>query len=124
MDIEQLAAAAHPDRLGEYISTLPAMDMEMGNGVVDTVREEQYKGHHVVIHTTYRITVDGQPFKGHLMLDNDGRLQCHGLPNYSFSSAVNLMEQLIDTFPDDFAGSPMDMGDGQADGGMKPGMHM
>jgi len=81
-------------------SSMKAM-MHRG-GAQEIVREDDYKGHHIVVRTTYNITVDGQPVTGHIMLTNGGEVQYHGLPNYSFDSAVELARALIDNFPADF----------------------
>jgi hypothetical protein len=84
----------------------------------ESVREATYKGHHIAIRTTYQVTVDGKPITGHMGVTNDGRVHYHPVPNVSFASAVDLIKQLIDTFPDDFdrtaghphPGAPMPMG--------------
>jgi hypothetical protein len=68
----------------------------------DSIREADYKGHHIEIRTTYEIEVDGVPITGHLGVDNEGRVHYHPVPNASFASAVDLVKQLIDSFPDDF----------------------
>src|SRR6185503_1730971 len=67
-----------------------------------SIREADYKGHHIEIRTTYEIEVDGVPVTGHLGVDNEGRVHYHPVPNASFASAVDLVKQLIDSFPDDF----------------------
>ena len=69
----------------------------------DSVREADHKGHHIVIRTTYEITVDGKPVTGHMGVDNEGQVHYHPVPNASFASAVDLVKHLIDTFPEDFA---------------------
>ena len=71
-----------------------------------TVREDDYKGHHIVVRTTYDIRVDGTPVTGHLAVTNDGQVHYHPVPNVSFASAIDLVKQLIDVFPDDFPGHP------------------
>jgi hypothetical protein len=82
--------------------------------ISETVREDEYKGHHIVVRTTYEIQVDGVPVTGHLGVTNDGQVHYHPVPNVSFPSAIDLVKQLIDVFPDDFAG---DMhGDGRHEG--------
>jgi len=78
------------------------MAMMQHKGGQEIVREDDYKGHHVVIRTTYNITVDGKEVTGHIMLTNAGQVQYHGLPNYSFDSTVDLVRALIDNFPEDF----------------------
>lgn len=73
--------------------------MERG---IETVREDDYRGHHIVIRTMYTIEVDGRPVTGHVGVGNDGRVHYHPVPNLSFVSAVDLVRRLIDTFPDEF----------------------
>jgi hypothetical protein len=69
----------------------------------ETVREDDYKGHHIVIRTTYRIEVDGRPVTGHVAVANDGTVHYHAIPNVRFGSAIDVVRQLIDAFPDEFA---------------------
>ena len=71
-------------------------------GPIETVREDHYRGRHIVVRTTYEIAVDGRPVTGHLNVGNDGRVHYHAVPNLSFASAIDLVRQLIDTFPEDF----------------------
>jgi hypothetical protein len=61
-----------------------------------------YKGHEIVIRTTYEITVDGRPFAADVIVDNSGRVHCHGLPTRDFTSTVSLVKKAIDFFPEDF----------------------
>jgi hypothetical protein len=68
----------------------------------ESVREAEYNGHQIVIRTTYQIEVDGKPISGHLAVTNDGQVHYHPIPNLSFASAIDLVKQLIDVFPDDF----------------------
>lgn len=88
----------------KHASSMKAM--MRGKGGQDITREDDYKGHHIVIRTRYDITVDGQAVTGHMMLTNMGQVQYHGLPNYSFDSAVGLVRALIDNFPEDFEKNP------------------
>ena len=69
-----------------------------------SAREADYRGHHVVIETTYKVTVDGKPFNVGLGVTDGGRVFYHGMPNVGFDSAVDLMKAVIDRFADDFAG--------------------
>jgi hypothetical protein len=71
-----------------------------------TIREADHKGHHIVVRTTYAIEVDRVPIEGHLGVTGDGRVHYHAIPNVSFASAVDLVKQLIDAFPDDFPQAP------------------
>jgi hypothetical protein len=76
--------------------------MHPGEGA-ETVREDEYEGHKIVIRTKYEIEVDGRRLTGHLGVTNDGRVHYHAVPNLSFPSAVAMVRRLIDAFPDDFA---------------------
>ncbi len=69
-----------------------------------------YKGHHIVVRTTYSIEVDGNAITGHVGVTNDGQVHYHAIPNISFASAVEMAEKLVDAFPDDFGspGEPVD----------------
>lgn len=78
-------------------------------GPVESVREDDYQGHHIVVRTTYQITVDRRPVTGHIHLSNEGQVGYHGLPNMTFDSAVDLVKALIDRFPLDFQGPAHDM---------------
>lgn len=69
---------------------------------IESIREADYKGHHIIVRTHYEIEVDGQMVMGHMGVTNDGQVHYHPMPNWSFTSAVDLVKQLIDTFPDDF----------------------
>lgn len=69
----------------------------------ETIREADYEGHHIVIRTTYQIEVDGKPVTGHMGVTDDGKVHYHPVPNISFASALDMVKQLIDIFPDDFA---------------------
>lgn len=109
------------------------MAMMHHKGGQEIIREDDYKGHHVVVRTSYHITVDGREVTGHIMLTNAGQVQYHGLPNHSFDSTVELVRALIDKFPEDFEGknsapglqerTHMHGGNGGSTSGMKmPGM--
>ena len=92
--------------------------MKMGRGGTESVREADYKGHHIVIRTTYRVTIDGVAVTGMLSVSNNGQVHYHAVPNLSFDSAVDLVKKLIDVFPDDF-------GKGRSKSKRAtPGMHM
>ena len=73
------------------------------HGEMDSVREADYAGHHIVVRTRYRVEVDGHMLMGHMGVTNDGQVHYHPVPNLAFSSAVDLVKRLIDIFPDDFA---------------------
>ena len=107
MKPDTLAQAANPKNLSKYLATLP-MPMhhhEGTGGRVETEREAAHKGHRIVIRTTYQVEVDGRVLDLPLGVDNDGHVHCHSLPNYQFGSAIDMVKQLIDNFPDDFVAS-------------------
>ena|SRR5919199_1107781 len=72
-------------------------------GAAESIREDEYRGHRIVIRTSYEIAVDGRRLMGHMGVTNDGRVHYHAVPNLSFRSAIMMVRQLIDAFPDDFA---------------------
>src|SRR5215213_7514957 len=109
MKRDELVRSTAPDALVDYLrQTEPPMRAphdhhgDGDDGSAESVREATYRGHHIVIRTRYRIEVDGVPVEGHLGVTNDGRVHYHAVPNLGFSSAVDLVKQLIDTFPEDF----------------------
>ena len=97
---------------------LTGMRMDAGTS---SVREADYKGHHITIKTTYEITIDGKLFHGALSVTHGGTVHYHGMPNAGFKSALDLMKAVIDAFPDEYAagGGGMDM-----PGMQMPGMRM
>ncbi len=99
----------------EYASQIkrnrPKMEMHHSHGI-ETIREDDYKGHHIVVRTSYEIEVDGKPITGHMALTNDGRVHYHAVPNVSFPSSIALVHQLIDAFPDEFPTNGRGHGDG------------
>ncbi|MEM7094497.1 MAG: hypothetical protein AAF567_15955 [Actinomycetota bacterium] len=69
----------------------------------ESVRRNEHNGHQIEIRTTYRVLVDGRELAGHFGVGQDGTTHYHGLPNYQRSSAVDLVKDIIDQFPEDFA---------------------
>jgi hypothetical protein len=109
-------AEAIVERVAEQGAQLPRQDQghDHGHGMpMESTREATYGGHHIVIRTTYQIEVDGTPIEGHLGVTNDGQVHYHAVPNLSFASAVDLVKQLIDTFPEDFEAGTDPHGHGQ-----------
>jgi hypothetical protein len=91
-----------------------------------STREVTYRGHQITITTTYSITVDGEPLEAHVEVDALGRVHYHGLPNYNFASAVDMVETIIDDDPTfapaggpggDVGGHPHDPHGGHDQGG-------
>jgi hypothetical protein len=108
MNPDELARAAHPKALSAYLVKRP-MSMrhdEGGHGKpIQSVRESEHAGHHIVIRTTYQVEIDGRVADLPLGVDNDGHVHCHSLPNYQFNSAIDMVKQVLDTFPRDFSKS-------------------
>jgi len=105
MKRDELARASDPESLARHVrQNAPEMrQKEHPHGeAMESVREDTYGGHHIVVRTSYHIEVDGVPVEGHLGVTNDGQVHYHAVPNLSFASAVDLVKQLIDTFPEDF----------------------
>lgn len=77
---------------------------------MESVRTASHCGHEIVIRTSYEITVDGKPLGSHLSVDDDGHVHTHALPEYSFTSAVDVVKKIIEAFPSEF---PCDHDGGQ-----------
>jgi hypothetical protein len=99
------ALTRYAARVGKELDTVAADHGDQTHEMTDSVRKVEHKSHRIVIRTHYAIDIDGSPFVTPVMVDNSGRVSCHALPNYSFLSAIDLVKQLIDTFPDDFSKS-------------------
>jgi hypothetical protein len=69
---------------------------------MESVRTATHCGRKIVIKTCYEITVDGKPLNSHLSVDDQGNLHTHALPEYSFSSAVDVVKKIVEAFPDEF----------------------
>ncbi len=61
-----------------------------------SIRTAEHRGRKIKIRTTYRIEIDGEPLTMHTMVMDDGSVHYHGLPNYSFPSAIDLVRSIID----------------------------
>ncbi|MDH3664394.1 MAG: hypothetical protein OEU92_31005 [Alphaproteobacteria bacterium] len=59
-------------------------------------RKAAYRGRSISVRTSYRIEIDGEPLSAHVTVQDDGSVRCHSLPNYAFSSAVDMAKALID----------------------------
>jgi hypothetical protein len=102
-EITSDAGLAQAKKNSEYFKKLlQGTHMGMGGGM-GSVREVDYKGHHITIQTTYRIKIDGKTFNGELSVSNAGSVHYHGMPNTGFASAVDLVKAVVDTFSDEFA---------------------
>lgn len=48
------------------------------------------------------MTIDGEPLEAHMEVSQNGNVHYHGIPNYTSASAVDVVKQVIDSFPDDY----------------------
>ena len=102
MERSEFTRASKAESLVEHVSrNAPALGHSHG-GTMESIREGTYRGHHFVIRTSYHIEVDGVPLEGHLGVATDGQVHYHAIPNLRFVSAVDLVKQLIEAFPEDF----------------------
>lgn len=102
---EELRRAATTEGAADYLrrADLPGpQQLHQHGGGMESIRRMTYRGHDIVVRTTYDIQVDGSPLGGHLEVTNTGLVHHHAVPNYVFPSAIDLVRQLIDAFPDDF----------------------
>ena len=99
-------AEALQDALREHAAELQHAGHAHEHPGSESVRRASHRGHEIEVRTTYRITVDGQPFPITASVDNAGRVHYHGLPTRDFPSTVDLVKDAIDTFPDDFGDHP------------------
>ena len=113
MDRSELARAADPGVFVPHLRDHPPAVPTGGHhhGSVITVRSDTYRGHDITVRTTYEVEVDGRPLRGHFGVGNDGRVHYHPLPNHNFESALELVRQVIDSFPESFPGPQTGPGD-------------
>lgn len=67
-----------------------------GHESATSIRRATHRGKRIEVHTTYQIFVDGAPVREHIMALEDGTVHYHGLPNYSFRSAMDLARRIVD----------------------------
>ncbi|MDN5934885.1 MAG: hypothetical protein L0H75_01755 [Nitrosospira sp.] len=95
-------AQAHPDWVKAKFPTYIEPHDKHG---ATSVRQLTHKGHDIKIITTYRIEVDGKPAGMHLSVDKDGQVYTHATPFVTYSSAVDLMKEVMNAYPDAFSAS-------------------
>ena len=71
-------------------------------GRIVSTREARHAGHKIEIRTTYEIHVDGELFRGHAAVNDEGHVHCHAIPYESFGSAIEFVKRLIDLYPESF----------------------
>lgn len=95
--IEKLSALAEPLSKGEVRPPDGYVRKEHRHGDSATsIRRATHCGREIEIHTTYKILVDGEPVREHVVALEDGTIHYHGLPNYSFPSAVELARRIVE----------------------------
>ncbi|MFT7649086.1 MAG: hypothetical protein ACI8Y4_003843 [Candidatus Poriferisodalaceae bacterium] len=57
--------------------------------------------HDIEIHTHYKIVIDGEEFPDPFHVMNNGSVSYHGLPQYSTTSAVDLVKRIVDELIDE-----------------------
>jgi len=92
-------AQSHPEWIKKKF---PAYIEPHGKHEATSVRELTHNGHTVRIITTYRVEVDGKPADMHLSVDEDGQVFTHATPFVTYASAVDLMKEVMDAYPDAF----------------------
>lgn len=106
MATQRRAALPTPKSVASYVAKnaekVKKVQLQTHQGM-ESVREAEYQGHRIVVRTRYEIEVDGQMVMGHVGVTNDGNVHYHPVPNLSFPSAIEMVEKLIDIFPDDFS---------------------
>ena len=85
------------------VARLPKIEHRAHGMHNKSVRTFAHHGHDISITTTYEVKIDGRVVRLPLMVSQDGHVQTHALPNYSLSSAVDLVKTILDQFPEDFA---------------------
>lgn len=104
----QITDAATVDQAGEAarskMTPAPSHGGHAGHGghadhTATSVREAVHKGRMIRIETSYKITVDGEPVGGHVLVDDSGKVHYHSIPNQEFRSAVDMVKRLIDLSP-------------------------
>lgn len=91
----------HLDHLLEPITGENKLELPMSGhahhgGPVKSIRKADYKGKKIEVHTTYEFFIDGEPTEVHAEVMNDGKVHCHNLPQYAFTSAIRMMKSIID----------------------------
>lgn len=84
-----------------------------GEHTTTSVREASHKGRKIRIETTYSITVDGEPIGGHVMVEDDGKVHYHSIPNQEFRSAIDMVKRLIDLIPPGLSAKPAAYGEAE-----------
>jgi hypothetical protein len=123
MKRKEAAAYASNAPLLKSVARLPKIEHRMGGAHEKSVRTFIHKGHEISITTMYQVKIDGRMVHLPLLVSQDGHVQSHAAPNYSQSSAVDMVKTLIDLFPEDFKKKPRARRAGGQHGGHSKGHH-
>lgn len=75
---------------------LPSLShVQNGSKPVKSIRTDEHHGKKIEVHTTYKFYIDGKLIKIHASVMNNGKVHCHNLPQYAFSSAIRMMKSII-----------------------------
>lgn len=100
MKRKDAAAYASNAPLLKSVARLPKI--KRGSMHDKSVRKFSHKGHEISIATMYQIKIDKRVVHLPLLVTQDGHVHSHAIPNYSESSAVDIVKKIIDLFPEDF----------------------
>jgi hypothetical protein len=108
MDLDRLTEVTDPAEMAAAVAghqDLIPVDGGHDHGT-EVARTATHAGHQIVVHTSYRIEIDGHEVTTQVGVDNDGLVHYHAVPNQQFASAIDMTKRLIDLFPDDFPPGP------------------
>ena len=91
-----LSGALAPDKFRPPSGYSAGDGHHHGQKSFTSTREALHRGKKIKVRTTYKIEIDGEPLSLHTEVMEDGTVHCHGLPNYSFGSALDMVKAIID----------------------------
>jgi hypothetical protein len=100
--MKRKAATAYASNVPLLKSVARLPKIKHGSMHEKSVRTFGHKGHEISIATTYQVKIDGRTVHIPLIVSENGHVQSHAIPNYSLSSAVDVVKTIIDLFPEDF----------------------
>lgn len=102
---EILDAVGNPATIGRSVlarTPPPPHAHDSAPSAQASLRRTVYRGHAIEIRTSYDVFVDGARLEAHMGVSDGGNVHYHGLPNYSAASAIDVVRQVVDSFPDDY----------------------
>jgi len=70
--------------------------------IVNSSRIFSKAGHEIEIKATYQVFVDGVAVELHFSVGQDGKVSSHLLPYETFSSLVDMVARIVESFSEDF----------------------